>query len=77
MPPGKQLRLELIAPALVHWSFDSWKTAQDTSTRDVGLGVHLVDLPADQLASGGEIVFTFYWKQDNRWEGVDFRVMVE
>jgi glucoamylase len=77
MPPGKKLRLELIAPALVHWSFDSWKTAQDTSTRDVGLGVHLVDLPADQLASGGEVVFTFYWTNDNRWEGVDFRVMVE
>lgn len=77
MPPGKKLRLELIAPALVHWSLDSWKTAQDTGTRDAGLGVHLVDLPADQLASGGEVAFTFYWTRENRWEGVDYRVIVE
>jgi len=77
MPPGKKLRLELIAPALVHWSFDSWQTKQDTGTRDAGLGVYLVDLPADQLGSGGEIVFTFYWTRENRWEGVDYRVMVE
>ena len=77
MPAGKKLRLELIAPALVHWSVDGWRTAQDTSTRDAGLGVHLVDLPADQLSSGGEVVFTFYWTQENRWEGVDYRVMVE
>jgi glucoamylase len=77
MPSKKKLRLELIAPALVHWSFDSWKTAQDTSTRDVGLGVHLVDLPADQLGPGAEILFTFYWTKDNRWESVDFSVMVE
>jgi glucoamylase len=77
MPAGKKLRLELIAPALVHWSLDGWRTTQDTSTRDAGLGVHLADLPADQLASGGELVFTFYWTRENRWEGVDYAVMVE
>ena len=76
MPMGKKLRLELQAPGQVHWSSDSWKTTQDTDTRDTGLGIHLVDLPADQLVSGREIVFTFYWKQEKRWEGTDFAVTI-
>ena len=77
MPPGKQLRIVLAAPALVHWSFDHWQTANDTSTRDTGLGVFAVDLPAYQLASGQEIVFTFYWTREQRWEGTDYSVVVE
>ena len=32
MPQGKKLRLVLPAPALVHWSFDGWRTAQDINT---------------------------------------------
>ena len=77
MPQGKKLRLELGAPAMVHWSFDHWQTVRDTNTRDTGIGVYTVDLPADQLAAGREIVFTFYWLQEHRWEGVDFSVRVE
>ena len=34
MPQGKKLRMLLPAPAMVHWSFDGWQTAQDTNTRD-------------------------------------------
>ncbi len=77
MSQNKKLRLLLPTPALVHWSFDAWQTAQDTSTRDSGLGTHMADLPADQLAAGREIVFTFYWQQEQRWEGADFSVVVE
>src|SRR6202790_261032 len=49
MPPGKQLRLVLLSPALVHWSFDNWWTVQDTDTRDTGLGMHPADLPPKKL----------------------------
>jgi glucoamylase len=77
MPQSRKLRLLLPTPALVHWSFDGWQTAQDISTRDSGLGAHLADLPADQLAAGREIVFTFYWQPEQRWEGTDFSVVVE
>ncbi|MGH9503473.1 MAG: glucan 1,4-alpha-glucosidase [Terriglobales bacterium] len=76
MPQGKKLRLLLPAPALVHWSFDGWKSAQDTNTRDP-LGVYVADLPAEPLAVGREIVFTFYWPQEQRWEGVNYTVTVE
>lgn len=76
MPKAKTLRIILPAPALVHWSFDAWRTPQDTNTRDP-LGIDLVDLPTGGLDAGGQIVFTFYWQNERRWEGTDFNVTVE
>jgi glucoamylase len=73
---GKTLRLEVLAPATVHWSDDRWHTVHDTSTRDTGLGVHVADLPSNDLSAGGMIVFTIYWPEQNRWEGVDYSVIV-
>ena len=66
----------LPAPATVHWSFDNWQTSQDAPTRDP-LGVYVADLPTDALAKGREIIFTFYWPQEQRWEGTDYTVVVE
>jgi glucoamylase len=61
---------------MVHWSFDGWQTAQDTNTRDP-LGVFVADLPSGSLAVGREIVFTLYWPQEQRWEGVNYTIVVE
>jgi len=77
IPCGKTLRLDLLSPAMVHWSFDGWQTAQDSNTWDTGLGVHVVDLPTEKLTVGRQIVFTFYWIKENRWHGADFSVTVE
>jgi glucoamylase len=76
IPQRKKLRIKLLNPALVHWSFDGWKSSQDTNTRDTGLGLHILDLPTASLPSGSQIVFTFYWTQENRWEGKDYTVTV-
>ena len=32
MPPGRILRVETLAPAVVHWSVDGWRTVHDTPT---------------------------------------------
>jgi glucoamylase len=77
MPAGKQLRLTLLSPALVHWSVDGWQSAQDTRTVDVGLGIHAADLPTSSLPPGREVSFTFYWQQRQRWEEANFSVVVE
>ncbi|HEX7973984.1 MAG TPA: glucan 1,4-alpha-glucosidase [Anaerolineales bacterium] len=74
MPAGKKLRIEVRLPAQVHWSTDGWQTTQDMPTRDTGIGLHLVDLPLDQLSPGQQVVFTFHWQ--DRWEGTNYSVNV-
>ena len=57
MPAGKTLRVELAAPALVHWSSDKWLTVPRTARpAENAFGVHLVGSargrhPAGQHAS--------------------------
>lgn len=77
IPGGKTLRLEVLAPAVVHWSVDGWHTVHDTETRVTGLGVHLADLPTETLPTERRIDFTFYWSDAGRWEMVDVVVTVE
>lgn len=77
IPAGGILRLETAAPATIHWSADGWQSATDLTTARTGLGMHVVDLPTDTLAAGVAIVFTFHWTDADRWEGTDFRIVVE
>jgi glucoamylase len=76
LPGGKTLRLETGAPVTVHWSADNWQTKHNTGTRDTGLGVHIVDLPTGDLPEGTTVRFTFYWTDENRWEGKDYSVEI-
>lgn len=75
--PGKTLRIEALAPTIVHWGTDGWQALRDAASRPTGLGVHVVDLPTADLVAGATIDFTFYWPDNDRWEGTDFRVTVE
>ena len=77
IPRNKTLRIVLLSPAQVHWSIDGWNTTHDTDTRDTGLGIHTLDLPSASLPPGGQVIFTFYWPNENRWEGTDYTVTVE
>jgi glucoamylase len=74
---AKTLRMEVLAPAVVHWSADGWQTVHDTATSATGLDVHIADLPTAALARPTTVVFTFYWPEAGRWEGVDFCVRVD
>lgn len=77
MQHGQRLRIETLSPALVHWTFDGWRTTADSSTRDTGLGVHVVYLATEHLQAGEQIDFTFYWPDSGRWEQKDFTVVVD
>jgi glucoamylase len=74
IPLGKILRIEVLAPATVHWSDDEWRTTTDSKTIDTGLGIHFVDLPTSGLSPDSNIFFTFFWPEANKWEGTDFQV---
>ena len=71
---GRTLRIEVLQQAVIHWSADSWRTAQDIATRDTDLGMHVADLPSKDLAAGGTIIFTIYWPEQAKWEGTDYSV---
>jgi hypothetical protein len=43
-------------------------------TEEQALGVYVVDVKADQLPSGGQLVFTFHWAESERWEGRNFDI---
>jgi glucoamylase len=74
MPSGKDLRIETLTAAIIHWSDDDWKTIQNAKTHDVGLGIHIADLSTKALPAGNQVKFTFHWPEADRWEGTDFVV---
>jgi glucoamylase len=76
MPAGKDLRVETLAPAMIHWSADDWKTIEDITSHDVGFGIHVVDLSTRTLPEGKRIKFTFHWRDADRWEGTNFVVRI-
>jgi len=76
MPAGRLLRIETLATTVIRWSADDWKTIQDVTSHDVGLGIHIADLPTKALPGGQHIKFTFYWPDADHWEGTDFAVRV-
>jgi glucoamylase len=73
IPRRKTLRIEVLAPAMIHWSVDSWRTVTDTRTRDTGFGIHVADLPVPS-GTDTRIRFTFLWIEAGHWEGTDFEV---
>jgi glucoamylase len=77
LPCGKKLRLLLMEPAMVHWSFDNWQTVYDSNSEESGWNLQHLDLPTETLAIGRQIIFTFFWKTAGRWEGRDYQVTVE
>jgi glucoamylase len=76
IPKGKKLRIELLAPAKIHWSTDQWTKVNDTQPQPTGLGLYYADLPLDKLKIGEEVVFTFYWTEEDRWEDRNYSVKV-
>jgi glucoamylase len=77
MPPGRILRLELMAASRVRFSTDGRRAWTDLDARDTDLGVWYADIPgSSRLAPGAAVDFTFWWPDAGRWEGRDFRVEV-
>jgi glucoamylase len=76
MPPGKTLRIEVLAPATIHWSDDEWQTKKDIKTRNIIPGLHVADItPVNENIHA--IQFTFFWQEANRWENKDYKVSLQ
>jgi glucoamylase len=73
---GKNLRIELLAEAIIHWSSNEWKEVIETKTRDTGIGIHRADIPTSSLKTGEQIHFTFFWSEVNHWEEQNFSIKI-
>ena len=77
MPRGMKLRILLMEPSMVHWSFSNWETSYDNWTEDSGCTLQYLDLPTQTLVPGRQVTFTFLWKNSGQWEDRDFSVIIE
>jgi glucoamylase len=76
MRTGKVLRIETMAPAVIHWSTDDWNTVENTASHMAAFGIHIADLQTQALEDRSQVRFTFYWPEVHRWEGTDFVIRV-
>jgi glucoamylase len=73
---GLVIRICLPEPARVHWGLDGWQRITDTATIDLGLGLHVADIPGAILASRKRLDFAIQWAASLRWEGRDYAVQI-
>ncbi len=72
------MTLRVIAPApfVLHWTRDEWQQTRDQHATATSLGLHFVDLQALR-GQQAPFRFTFFWVDENRWEGRDYATAVE
>ena len=71
---GKALRIITDSPGTIRWTFDDWKTVNDTELNETAIGLSYADLATTKLSSGSKIIFSFRWL--NKWEGQNFAVEI-
>lgn len=76
IPEGRILRVTSLAPTIVTWSKDGWKTNQTQESIHTGIGVFITDLPTREMPAGTTISFTFTWPDENRNEGQNYEVRI-
>jgi len=77
MSHGKILRIIVTAEATVVWSANDWATTNTVDAINNGtLHLWFADLPTEKCLGGTMIEFTFFWKQDQRWESRNHSVVV-
>lgn len=72
----QRLRLEVLAPAELHWSADEWATVHHDPMVEIAPGVWAREFPPGFFGAGRALHFTYFWPQAGRWEGRDFVIGV-
>jgi glucoamylase len=73
---GYTLRVQVPASFHLHWTGDEWGTVKDTPSLATTLGIDFVDIPI-VAAQHAPIRFTFFWPENNSWEGRDYVVEIK
>lgn len=72
---GWTLRVQCPAPFRLRWTANNWQEAHDTRSTSTALGIEFVDIPIAETQQA-PITFTFYWPEEDRWEGRNYEVSV-
>ena len=77
MPSGKILRVILPSEATVVWSRDDWANGRGIDTRrEENLNLWFADFPSQDMPVNSAISFTLFWKQEQRWQGENWQVII-
>lgn len=76
LPQGKTLRLIAHSDSVIRWSTDNWNTIKNDVFIKNKLDIRYADLPTSKLEKGTKILFTFYWTDSARWEGINYEIEV-
>ncbi len=72
---GMMLRIQAPSGFMLHWTRDDWQEIYDTRSTATALGIEFVDIDVSK-GQRSPVRFTFYWPEEDRWEGRDFQVAV-
>lgn len=76
MEAGRTLRITAQQHFRVLWTADEWKTQATVEASSLGCVGSYADLPTNGKQAG-QLSFTLYWTEENRWEGRNFDVALE
>ncbi len=72
---GMILRVQATDGFVLRWTNDEWREVHDSPSTPSGVGIEFVDIDVAK-EQRAPLRFTFYWPQEDRWEGRDFQVDV-
>lgn len=73
---GETLRIQALGHFRLRWSDDEWQTVHDTDANSTDLGIGFVDIRIAR-AQVVPIRFTFFWSEEQHWEGRDYEVRIQ
>lgn len=75
VPRGGKLRIQAPQPFVLVWTADEWQHTHTSDGTGTKLGLYFTDL-VPELKQTAPFRFTFLWKTENRWEGMNYEVAV-
>jgi glucoamylase len=76
MTEGFTLRIISGRHFRVVWTLDNWATTSTAESNTIGWAGSFTDLPTSAEHTG-QLSFTLFWPEENRWEGQNFDVQLQ
>lgn len=76
-PHDRVLRIEVYAPAALHFTTNGWREVRHEPMAPCGHGVWVLDFQEGSLPAGGVLEFTFFWNDAQKWEGSNFTIDID